>query len=152
MIRLIAVVDSHWGISKNEEIPWSFRDDMEFFKKNTINSVVAMGKNTFFSLRSRPLKNRTNCVISNSTYETYGVKNFKSLEDVANEYDDFWIIGGSKLYNYALRNNLVDYAVITLVNQNYNADKFIDLLPEKFRRETVCSNARYSIVEFEANK
>ncbi|MDR0631674.1 MAG: dihydrofolate reductase [Holosporaceae bacterium] len=149
MIKLIAIVDSHWGISKNGEIPWSFREDMEFFRKKTTNSVVVMGKNTFLSLPDRPLKNRINCVISRDA-AIHGVENFKSLEDVTVEYDDFWIIGGAKLYNYALENNLVDYALITMANQNHNADKFLDLFPEKFRQKTVFCGARYLIIEFEA--
>jgi dihydrofolate reductase len=149
MIRLIAIVDANWGISKNKKIPWSFSDDRKFFREKTINGVVAMGKSTFFSIPKRSLKDRINCVVSKSLERIAGVKIFQSLEDVATTYDDFWIIGGAQLYNYALKNNFVDYALITQMRKNYDADKFIDPSRlQKFSQKIIFSGDEYSITEY----
>ncbi|MDR2723764.1 MAG: dihydrofolate reductase, partial [Holosporaceae bacterium] len=121
MIKLIAIVDAHWGISKNEQIPWSFSEDRRFFHKKTINSVVVMGKNTFFALGS-PLKGRENCIISRTMESVLGVCIFRSFGEIISKCNDFWIIGGAELYNYALKNNMVHYALITQVNEDYKAD------------------------------
>ena len=48
--KLIALVDADFGISKYENIPWTFDEDMHFFRKVTQNFAVIMGRNTFFSI------------------------------------------------------------------------------------------------------
>ncbi|MDR0968034.1 MAG: dihydrofolate reductase [Holosporaceae bacterium] len=149
MIKLIAIVDSDWGISKNGKVPWSFSEDRKLFRKKTINGVVVMGKNTFFSL-PQPLEGRINCVVSESLECVDGVKIFRSLEKTIAEYDDLWIIGGAKLYDHALKNDLVDYALITQVQKNRAADKFIDASYfNKFSRRVLFKNEKYSIAKYE---
>ncbi|MDR0677487.1 MAG: dihydrofolate reductase [Holosporaceae bacterium] len=147
MIKLIALVDSDFGISKNGTIPWSFSEDLKFFYKKTTGSIVVMGRNTFFSLSKGPLKNRINCVISKTLESTDDIEIFYSLEEVP--YQDFWIIGGGQLYNYALKNDLVDYALISQVHDNYHADIFINRQRlKKMSQNVLFSNAKYSIIEF----
>jgi dihydrofolate reductase len=149
MIKLIAAVDSDWGISKDGKIPWSFPEDMKFFREKTIDSVAAMGRNTFFSIKDRPLKDRINCVVSKSLAPIDGAKVFRSLEEVVAQYDDFWIIGGAQLYNYALKNNLVDYALITQMRKSFDADKFIDSSYfEKFSKKIIFDCDDYFIAEY----
>ena len=62
-LKMIAIVDSEYGLAKNGEIPWSFAEDLKFFYRKTKNNIVIMGRRTFESL-SAPLKNRANYVIS----------------------------------------------------------------------------------------
>ena len=124
MIKLIAIVDQNFGLSKNGEIPWEFEEDRRLFRKLTLNSVVIMGRNTFFSHKNFPLKNRTNCVISEK--EIPEAECFLSLESAIEKYPDCWIIGGAKLYNYALEKDLVSDAIITQVKQSYGADSFLN--------------------------
>ena len=147
MIKLIAVVDSNWGVAKNGKIPWSFSEDRRFFCEKTLYGTVVMGKNTFFSL-CRPLPNRKNCVVSRSMEPTSGASIFRSIEEVIAIHTDFWLIGGADLYNYALKNNLVEYAIITRVNKNYDADKFINLAGlKKFSQTVIFKSKEYSILE-----
>jgi dihydrofolate reductase len=149
MIKLIALTDSEWGISVNGEVPGSFSEDLRFFREKTVGSVTVMGRKTFFSIPNRPLKDRVNCVVSKTFEPTSGVRIFRSLEDVTAEYEDFWIIGGAALYNYALEKNMIDYALITRLHENRGADKFISgLYPEKFTSKTLFQGERYSIVEY----
>ncbi|GHU16018.1 hypothetical protein FACS189472_00150 [Alphaproteobacteria bacterium] len=149
MIKLIALVDQQFGISKNSEIPWSFSDDLKFFRKNTENCVVVMGRKTFFSIPNAPLINRTNCVLSvvalpastggkGINAHAADIEVYSSVEDLMRKHTDFWVIGGAEIYNYFLTNHLVNYALITQVHRNYNADKFIDesLLIE-FQKKTL---------------
>ena len=134
MIKLIAVTDSNFGISKNEQIPWAFSDDLRFFRENTLHQVVIMGRKTYFSLPNGPLINRKNCVISTKYKELPGAEVFSTLEAAIFKYHDAWIIGGAEIYNYSLSHQLIQRALITIVNKNYNADKAIDkkLLPTTF--------------------
>ncbi|MDR1982588.1 MAG: dihydrofolate reductase [Holosporaceae bacterium] len=150
MIRLIAAVDVNFGLSRKGKVPWHFSRDMDFFRQKTENSVVVMGKNTFFSIPNRPLKNRTNCVISTTLTPIDGVRIFKSFEDFMAEYnDDFWIIGGAHLYNHALEANLVNYALITQTHRDYHTDKFINAsYLERFSKKIIFCGNEYSIIEY----
>jgi len=144
MIKLIAIVEKNFGLSKNGEIPWEFAEDRKLFQRLTKNSVVIMGKNTFFSHKNFPLKDRDNCVITKENISN--AINFPTLEEAIEHYPDAWIIGGAQLYNYALRHNLIDEAIITLVSQEYEADTFLDVHYFKhFDRQLIIQKGNYSV-------
>ena len=150
MIKLIAITDSEFGISKDGGIPWSFHEDRRFFKEQTIGGTIIMGRRTYESLGCRALPSRRNCIISrtlrNSTDSN--VEIFESLEYALDKYNDAWIIGGAEIYNYALKNRYAERALITVVHKRYNADQFLakEYLP------TLCnvlrSTGAYDIREF----
>lgn len=144
MIKLIAIVEKNFGLSKNGKIPWEFSEDRAFFQKMTRDSVVIMGRNTFFSHKNFPLKNRINCVITKINIPN--VICFSTLEEAIKNYSDAWIIGGAQLYNYALRKDLVDEAIITQVNQKYEADTFLETkYLEKFTKELLKKEGNYNV-------
>lgn len=144
MIKLIAIVEKNFGLSKNGKIPWEFSEDRAFFQKMTRDSVVIMGRNTFFSHKNFPLKNRINCVITKINIPN--VICFSTLEEAIKNYSDAWIIGGAQLYNYALRKYLVDEAIITQVNQKYEADTFLETkYLEKFTKELLKKEGNYNV-------
>jgi dihydrofolate reductase len=134
---------------KTVKFPGICRKILIFFEKKTIGGVTVMGRNTFFSIKKHPLPNRINCVVSTTLTSIKEVKIFKSLENVIREYDDFWIIGGAQLYNYALKNNLADYILITHIRKNYNADKFINKhYFDNFSKTVISGEEEYSIVNY----
>ncbi|MCR4556113.1 MAG: dihydrofolate reductase [Alphaproteobacteria bacterium] len=144
MIRLIAIVEKNFGLSKNGKIPWEFEEDRAFFQKLTRNSVVIMGRNTFFSHKNFPLKDRINCVITKT--DIPDAICFPTLEEAIKNYSDAWIIGGAQLYNYALQKDLIAEAIITQVNQEYDADTFLDTkYLESFNRKLMIKKENYCI-------
>lgn len=144
MIKLIAIVEKNFGISKDRKIPWEFKEDRALFQKLTKNSVVIMGRNTFFSHKNFPLKGRINCVITKTSIPN--VTCFSTLEEAIENYPDAWIIGGAQLYNYSLQKNLIDEAITTHVNQEYEADTFLNAKYLKnFDRELLKKEESYSI-------
>ncbi|MDR2794896.1 MAG: dihydrofolate reductase [Holosporaceae bacterium] len=154
MIKLIALVDDHFGIAKNNEVPWHFPDDLRFFRENTTDNVVVMGRKTFFSIPNAPLPHRINCVLSRSMHkndwQSKGVQIFSSGEELLTRHRNFWVIGGAEIYNYFLGNHLVDMALITQVQHNYNADKFLNAaFLAEFFKTTLENNERYSIYKYE---
>lgn len=156
MVKLIACVDSRFGISKGGEIPWGFKNDLEFFHKQTLNQAVIMGRKTWLTLPGLFLNKRMNCVLSRST-EKYAemvkaIKNlafFSELETALEKYPEAWVIGGSEIYNYALKNGFIDYALITFVKRDFGADSF---LQEKYlkslKKNVIFNEEKYSIFEY----
>ncbi len=141
---MIAIVEKNFGISKDRKIPWEFKEDRALFQKLTKNSVVIMGRNTFFSHKNFPLKGRINCVITKTSIPN--VTCFSTLEEAIENYPDAWIIGGAQLYNYSLQKNLIDEAITTHVNQEYEADTFLNAKYLKnFDRELLKKEESYSI-------
>ena len=52
--------DNVFGI--NNRLPWNIKEDLQFFKKTTCESILIMGKNTYLSIKM-PLPNRISLVI-----------------------------------------------------------------------------------------
>ena len=145
MIITILYCDKEYGIGKKNGLLFSLKEDMSFFRKTTLNHVVAMGENTLLSFPgSKPLKNRTNIVLSqDSTHNYEGVINVHTFEEflrVINEYsqkEDVYIIGGASIYRQTL--DYVDYVYLTKVDAigeaevffvNIDADERFDIVSE----------------------
>ena len=73
-IHLIWAQDENGGIGKLGKLPWHLSEDLQNFKKITLNSVIIMGKNTWKSLTIKPLPKRRNIVLTSSKMDnvTYG--------------------------------------------------------------------------------
>jgi dihydrofolate reductase len=102
------------GIGKNNALPWKLPSDLKMFKKITTsgasrNSVI-MGRKTFESIKSKPLPNRLNIVVSKASKveENENVRQARSLDDAlalsAAELPagKAFVIGGARLFEEAL--------------------------------------------------
>ena len=95
MNRLVAILncDINYGIGKKNGLLFNQPLDMKFFRETTKEHVVAMGENTLLSFPgSKPLKNRTNIVLSQDPTHNYeGVINVHTMEefrDAVANYDE----------------------------------------------------------------
>ena len=130
MIISILNCDKEYGIGKRNGLLFSLKEDMAFFRRTTLNHVVAMGENTLLSFPgSKPLKNRTNIVLSGDPTHNYeGVINVHSFEEFLkivknySENEDVYIIGGASMYKQTL--DYVDYVYLTKVDAIGGAEVF----------------------------
>lgn len=130
-MNIIAVIDNKWGIGRSNGLLFNIPEDMAFFRETTKGKVVVMGKNTFFSLNQRSLKNRTNIVLSSNLQSTDNVtiaKDLPSLMKILKQFagKDIFVIGGAQLYNALL--DYCDTAYITKVDADGGAEVFIENL------------------------
>lgn len=136
MIISILNCDKKWGIGKRNGLLFSLPLDMKFFRETTKGHVVCMGENTLLSFPgSKPLKNRTNIVLSQDTSHNYDdVINVHTFEDFLkqikkySEIDDVFIIGGASIYRQTLP--YVDEVLLTKVNKDGGAEVFFPNLDE----------------------
>ena len=64
-MNFIVAVDRNYAIGKDNDLLYSLKQDMKYFRETTLNKVVVMGDKTLMSFpNSAPLKNRTNIVVS----------------------------------------------------------------------------------------
>lgn len=142
--KIIVCCDEKNGIGKDNNLPWNIKSEMKLFKNKTIGNkknCVIMGKNTFLSIpeKYRPLKDRDNYVITNDiNFKSEKNINIINLENILNifnkHYDNYWIIGGEMLYNYALTHLNIDEIHITIIKKDYKCNKFF-ILPKNIYYE-----------------
>lgn len=127
MIRAILACDDHWGIGRDGDLPWPHNsDDLKWFKANTTDSTVVMGKATWDSLPVKPLPKRTNIVVTSSNSGVTGSFIYVSFDKAEkfivdrNRTDNIWIIGGAKLVDGLL--HIIDEIWLSRIDGNYNCD------------------------------
>jgi dihydrofolate reductase len=125
LIRAILAHDTYWGIGKNGGLPWPKNsDDLRWFKNNTINCAVVMGRETWDGLPVKPLPKRRNIVITSRPIEgveNYTVNKFKSMYSLIEQ--PVWIIGGAKFLETCLP--IIDELWLNNVGGNYDCDTFL---------------------------
>ena len=136
MIKAIMAIDEKGGISKGQSMPWPKNSiDLMWFKENTINNVVVMGRKTWEDpFMPTPLKSRINVLITNKNKELIEGADYYLSGNVNNEIQniqsehinkDIFIIGGSEIINLTF--NLIEQFYLTRIYGNYNCEKFIDV-------------------------
>ena len=130
MIISILNCDKEYGIGKKNGLLFSLKEDMRFFRETTLNHIVAMGENTLLSFPgSKPLKNRTNIVLSQDKTHNYeGVINVHTFDEFLSKIkelsskEDVYIIGGASIYRQTLP--YVDMVYLTKVDAVGGAEVF----------------------------
>ncbi len=102
---MIAAIGENAEIGRNNDLLWHLPDDFKWFIKHTKGKTVIMGRNTMNSL-GKPLKNRVNVVLSSKNEDIIpGFEYYATLEEALKglqKHEEVMIIGGGKLYEYAL--------------------------------------------------
>ena len=135
-MNLIVCVDANWGIGYKNELLVRIPSDQKFFRETTTGKVVVMGRKTLDSFPGqKPLKNRTNIVItSNKNLESKDgeiyVHSIEECLELLKQYnnEDIYIIGGSSVYKEFLP--YCNKAYITKVDRAFSADSYFPNLDE----------------------
>ena len=104
MIIAIVHVDKEWGIGKDGDMMFSLPKDMKFFRETTMGHTVVMGGKTLRSFPGqKPLKNRTNIVISRGQVRDDCIivptmDALKSEIKARQNEGDIYVIGGAQIY------------------------------------------------------
>ncbi len=133
MIYAIVHADKEWGIGKGNDMMFSLPADMKFFRTTTMGHTVVMGGNTLRSFPGqKPLKNRTNIVLSRGTVrdDCVIVRDYDELKNEMKqrENEDIYVIGGGAIYK-----ELLPYchgALVTKVDAVGGAEVFFPNLDE----------------------
>jgi dihydrofolate reductase len=103
IVSAIVAVARNGVIGHNNQIPWYLPADLQYFKRNTLNHHIIMGRRSFLSI-GRALPHRTNIVVTRDPYfaatgclVAYSVE--MALEMAFdNEETEAFIIGGGEIY------------------------------------------------------
>lgn len=170
MIKLIVACGLNGEIGKDNQLVWRNKEDLKHFRETTIGHHVVMGRKTWESMDCKALPKRGNIVITNTLKHK-----FQSFDDTThNDYlsfidleafmmnplgaeeafkgkpeDHLFVIGGSQLYEYFLKNNLVDEIILTGIQQKFpDADTHIDLefIEDNFDKRHIVEYEGFDII------
>lgn len=129
-IHLIWAQDLKSAIGKNNDLPWHIPEDLKNFKKLTLNQSIVMGRNTWDSLKFKPLPKRRNIVLT-SKNNIESADTFDSLEHLLSDLINkktkkIFVIGGAQIYRLFL--GLATSLHITIISDKCeNADTFFPI-------------------------
>lgn len=129
-VTLIVAAAENNAIGKGNKMPWHLPNDFKYFKKNTLEHSVVMGRKTYQSI-GKPLPERRNIVLTRDlTYKSDEVDVANSLREVfsyCRDEHEIFIIGGAEIYKQALP--YADKVLLTRVHTELEADAFFPELP-----------------------
>ncbi|XP_075218015.1 dihydrofolate reductase-like [Lycorma delicatula] len=154
-INIIVAACSNRGIGLNGELPWKLKKELAHFAfltkrvedKNKTNAVI-MGRKTWDSIPEsrRPLAKRTNIVLSrNSKYlgpEVHICNSLNAAVELLKQpplcdiVENVWVIGGSSVYEEAMKSNFCDKIYLTNIKKELDCDTFLSEIPNDFK-ETI---------------
>ncbi len=107
-ITMIAAVGKNLELGKNNDLIWRFKEDLQFFKEQTMGKPMVMGYNTFLSLPGL-LPGRKHIVLSFEKLDlgkdVKVVTSMDELLDTIIDYPEVMIIGGASIYKQMLEHS-----------------------------------------------
>lgn len=136
-------------IGKGGTLPWRLKSDLAIFKQVTLGKPIIMGRKTWESLPVRPLKGRTNIVVTrDGSYDPKGAvvcETFSEAVQIGREQaeedgvEEVCVIGGASIFELALERARRLY--LTDVEAEVEGDVSLPPLDESRWREV--SRERY---------
>ena len=133
---VIAAVDADRGFSKDGQIPWHYKADFDWFKKQTMGHACVMGRTTYDDINARlgdkampsVLPGRP-CYVVSTTLDTLpNATVVRSISEVAlklpDDYGDkpIFIIGGKRLFIEGVA--MASTVYLTVINDTHGCDQF----------------------------
>lgn len=124
-ITLIAAIGKNRELGKNNDLIWHFKEDMKFFRNETMGKPILMGIRTLESL-PKLLPGRKHIVITSKKRDLpEEVKVVHSIEEaleICIEYDEVMVIGGASVYSQMY--NYCDKMILTEIDAESDADVY----------------------------
>jgi dihydrofolate reductase len=128
MFSFSVAFDPNKGIGIKGVLPWHIKEELQLFKKNTLNKNILMGQTTYDKLPGK-LKDRNIFVVSwEDGYQPEGVTVIKDLieflKEHENDKEEYIICGGASIYTQAYPYCKKGY--VSVIKEEYEVDAYLD--------------------------
>jgi len=131
-MNMIVAVDQNWAIGNGGDQLVYIPADLKRFQSLTRGHTVILGRKTLATFPGgRPLKNRTNLILSrNPDFAPEGAQVFPDLDALlsAVQDPDAFVIGGASVYEALL--DRCDTVYVTKIHKTYPADRYFPNLDQ----------------------
>ena len=152
--KLIVAACQGNGIGKDNNLPWRLKSELAYFARLTKTTrdfskqnAVLMGRRTWQSIpaRVRPLRNRLNIVLTSQpkteisdSPDVLVCRSFPEalqlVDSLSDKLESCWVIGGSSVYEEAMRNIRLERLYITRILKDFDCDTFLpDINTDKWK-------------------
>ena len=134
-VTMIAAVGNNLEIGKNNELLWPIKEDLQFFKEQTMNKPIVMGMGTFESMGRRILPGRQSVILTRKNRELderiIVVHSKEELLKFIEDYkDEVMIIGGATVYD-----QMMEYAEKLILTEIDATKEDADAYFPKFNKD-----------------
>ncbi|WP_133128644.1 dihydrofolate reductase [Legionella nagasakiensis] len=130
LISLIAAVDEHGALGKDNQLLCYLPADLRHFKALTLGKPILMGRKTYESI-GKPLAGRLNLVLSKRLAQINGAVVVDTLNralELTRHEPEIMIIGGAHVYEQTLP--FAQRIYLTKIHHQFDADVFFPKLEE----------------------
>lgn len=129
MLKLIVAYDENKLIGKGDQLAWNIKEDLEHFKKETINQTILFGDVTFKGI-GRPLPNRKTIILTLDKEFRFDHEDVEVVNDMNvileryknNPKRDIIISGGATIYKLFLPH--VDEMIVSHIKGEFIGDVY----------------------------
>lgn len=161
IISIIVAISENYAIGKDNKLLFKLQDDLKRFKKLTTGHTIIMGRTTYYSLPNKPLRERTNIVITDDPKDHFdGCVMACSIDDALSKCSpdetECFIIGGGTIYRQFFEK--ADKLYLSKVKKTiHDADTFFPEINYNdwkliYSEEFTTFNPPYSFLIYERNK
>lgn len=128
-ISLIVARTKNHVIGKDNRMPWHLPVDLAWFRQNTVDKPVIMGRKTYQSI-GRLLPKRPNIILSRSGFSVdgaYAAIDFEQAVELAKiftDVDEIMVIGGGELFKQIIP--LADRLYLTEIQAEIDGDTLFE--------------------------
>ena len=124
-ITMIAAVGKNLELGKDNNLIWRFKEDMKFFREQTMGKPMIMGMKTLESL-PKLLPGRLHIVLTSRNPEldpsVVVAHSIDEVLEISSKYPEVMVIGGASIYKQMLEYS--DKLILTEIDQSADADVY----------------------------
>lgn len=162
----VAAADAAGGIGKDNDLPWpKLSEDLRFLRRITteappgrINAVI-MGRRTWDSVHSQPLRDRLNVVVSRSPLAlpagmlaATSLQQALALARARPEVAGLFVIGGAQIFHQAFAHPACRHVYVTRLAARFQCDAFLPPLPAGAVLAEVLARHREHGIDYEIQR
>lgn len=123
-ITFILAMDENNLIGKNNNLPWHLPADLKYFKSQTLNKTVIMGRKTCESLPFVLPKRRNIVLTRNINFSRKGFETIHKLDCLQDFNREIMVIGGATIYKLLMP--VAKRILITKIHHAFEGDTYFE--------------------------